>query len=87
MVRGNGHRVLKSAWSGNVLARMFHCMPSPGPRAGYRGSRLGLPAGCGSICREPLAAVAGEISEYVAPLVVTKTRHLDARTRRDVDAE
>jgi hypothetical protein len=29
----------------------------------------------------------GEISDYVASLVVTETRHLDASTRRDVDAE
>ena len=31
--------------------------------------------------------VAGEISEYVASLVVTETRHLDAETRREVDAK
>ena len=31
--------------------------------------------------------VVGEISQYVASLVVTETRHLDARTRRDVDAK
>jgi len=31
--------------------------------------------------------VAGEISEYVASLVVTETRHLDSATRRDVDAK
>lgn len=31
--------------------------------------------------------VAGEISEYVASLVVTETRHLDAKTRREVDAK
>jgi hypothetical protein len=31
--------------------------------------------------------VGGEISEYVASLVVTETRHLDARTRREVDAK
>jgi hypothetical protein len=31
--------------------------------------------------------VDGEISEYVASLVVTETRHLDAATRRDVDAK
>jgi hypothetical protein len=31
--------------------------------------------------------VAGEISEYVASLVVTESRHLDANTRRDVDAK
>jgi Domain of unknown function (DUF222) len=31
--------------------------------------------------------VAGEISEYVASLVVTETRHLDAATRREVDAK
>jgi uncharacterized protein DUF222 len=30
---------------------------------------------------------AGQISEYVASLVVTETRHLDANTRRDVDAQ
>ena len=30
---------------------------------------------------------AGEISEYVASLVVTETRHLDANTRREVDAQ
>ncbi len=30
---------------------------------------------------------AGELSEYVASLVVTETRHLDANTRRDVDAQ
>jgi Domain of unknown function (DUF222) len=30
---------------------------------------------------------AGEISEYVASVVVTETRHLDANTRRDVDAK
>jgi Domain of unknown function (DUF222) len=30
--------------------------------------------------------IAGDISEYVASLVVTETRHLDANTRRDVDA-
>jgi len=29
--------------------------------------------------------VAGEVSEYVASLVVTETRHLDAKTRQDVD--
>jgi hypothetical protein len=29
----------------------------------------------------------GEISDYVASLVVTETRHLDASTRRDVDAK
>jgi hypothetical protein len=31
--------------------------------------------------------VVGELSEHVASLVVTETRHLDARTRRDVDAK
>ena len=31
--------------------------------------------------------VVGEISQHVASLVVTETRHLDARTRRDVDAK
>jgi hypothetical protein len=31
--------------------------------------------------------VVGDISEYVASLVVTETRHLDANTRRDVDAK
>ncbi len=31
--------------------------------------------------------VAGEISEYVASIVVTETRHLDAQTRREVDAK
>jgi hypothetical protein len=31
--------------------------------------------------------VAGEISDYVASLVVTETRHLDAATRRDVDGK
>ena len=31
--------------------------------------------------------VAGEISEYVASLVVAETRHLDATTRREVDAQ
>jgi hypothetical protein len=31
--------------------------------------------------------VRGQISEYVASLVVTETRHLDARTRREVDAK
>ena len=31
--------------------------------------------------------VAGQISEYVASLVVTETRHLDAATRREVDAK
>jgi hypothetical protein len=31
--------------------------------------------------------VAGEISEYVASLVVTETRHLDPNARRDVDAK
>jgi len=30
---------------------------------------------------------AGEISEYVSALVVTETRHLDAQTRRHVDAK
>ena len=30
---------------------------------------------------------AGQISEYVASLVVTETRHLDANTRREVDAK
>jgi hypothetical protein len=30
---------------------------------------------------------AGEVSEYVASLVVTETRHLDANTRREVDAK
>jgi hypothetical protein len=30
---------------------------------------------------------AGEISDYVASLVVTETRHLDAQTRRDVDVK
>jgi Domain of unknown function (DUF222) len=30
---------------------------------------------------------AGQISEYVASLVVTETRHLDAGTRREVDAK
>jgi len=30
---------------------------------------------------------AGEISDYVASLVVTETRHLDAPTRRDADAK
>jgi hypothetical protein len=30
---------------------------------------------------------AGEISDYVASLVVTETRHLDAATRRDVDGK
>ena len=31
--------------------------------------------------------VAGEISEYVASLIVTETRHLDTATRRDVDSK
>ena len=31
--------------------------------------------------------VGGQISEYVASLVVTETRHLDAATRREVDAK
>jgi hypothetical protein len=31
--------------------------------------------------------VAGEISDYVASLVVTETRHLDAQMKRDVDAK
>ena len=31
--------------------------------------------------------VGGQISEYVASLVVTETRHLDAGTRREVDAK
>ena len=31
--------------------------------------------------------VAGEISEYVASLVVAETRHLDATTRGEVDAQ
>jgi hypothetical protein len=31
--------------------------------------------------------VAGEISDYVASLVVTETRHLEAATRRDVDSK
>ena len=31
--------------------------------------------------------IAGEISEYVASLIVTESRHLDATTRRDVDAK
>ncbi len=31
--------------------------------------------------------VAGEISEYVASLVASETRHLDAATRREVDAK
>jgi Domain of unknown function (DUF222) len=31
--------------------------------------------------------VAGEISDYVASLVVTETRHLDTATRRDVDGK
>ena len=31
--------------------------------------------------------VVGEISQHVASLVVTETQHLDARTRRDVDAK
>ena len=31
--------------------------------------------------------IAGEISDYVASLVVTETRHLDAQTRRDVDVK
>ena len=31
--------------------------------------------------------VGGQISEYVASLVVSETRHLDARTRREVDAK
>jgi hypothetical protein len=49
-----------------------------------------LPAGsgwlvrCGSIYR---LLVDGEISEYDASLIVTETRHLDAKTRRDVDAK
>jgi len=30
---------------------------------------------------------AGEVSEYVASLVVTETRHLDANTRREVDGK
>ena len=36
-------------------------------------------------CYRSLAA--GEISEYVASLVVTETRHLDANTRREVDTK
>ena len=31
--------------------------------------------------------VTGEVSEYVASLVVTETRHLDANTRREVDGK
>ena len=69
---------------------MFHCMPSPGPACRVSGFEDG-PAGWGcprvvvrSAGNLP-AAVAGEISEYVAPLAVTKTRHLDARTGRDVE--
>ena len=31
--------------------------------------------------------VAGEISEYVASLVVAETRHLDATTRGEVDSQ
>lgn len=31
--------------------------------------------------------VTGEISEYVASLLVTETRHLDTQTRRDVDVK
>ena len=33
------------------------------------------------------AVLAGEVREPVAEAVVTETRHLDARTRRQVDAE
>jgi hypothetical protein len=45
-----------------------------------RGLRLHLPATYSLL-------VAGEISEYVASSVVAETRHLDARTRREVDAK
>jgi hypothetical protein len=50
--------------------------------------RLGVAWGLWFELPEPYRLlVAGEISEYVASLVVTETRHLDANTRRVVDAK
>ena len=50
------------------------------PGVADQGSRrLGLPGRCGLICRRPSGcSLSGRVSEYVASLVVSETRHLPA---------